>query len=204
MLYRFSIKANNGDLAIYKFQFDVSSSTQQATTSTYGLYVYDSTTFTTGLADQGFNNGLINYGNCVNGDNKITNTTQTPGVNNSPLQVMIYPDKGTTACAATTTYTIPSGATRWFQLKGTIAQVETGNTVTDQVSVRISGDAAFPTATHGVVDAMRQASIVETDGNNDFIWSPISTTTAVSRFDLDFTNGYGIFDDQDYEYFSSN
>ena len=33
---------------------------------------------------------------------------------------------------------------------------------------------------------------IENDGNNDFIWSPISVVTVVQRSDRDWTNGYGV------------
>ena len=33
---------------------------------------------------------------------------------------------------------------------------------------------------------------VDSDSNDDFIWSPVSTTTAPSILDFDFTNGYQV------------
>ena len=33
---------------------------------------------------------------------------------------------------------------------------------------------------------------VDNDAQNDFIWTPISTTTSVTIGDLDYTNGYGV------------
>ena len=85
-LYRFSVTANGGDTALYKLTFTVSSSSVTATTSTFGLYAYTDSGFST--VDSTFSSsGLINYGNCVSGRNDVTNTTKTPGSNNSPFTV---------------------------------------------------------------------------------------------------------------------
>lgn len=199
-LYRFSVTANGGDVALYKMSFVIGSSSVQATTSTYGLYAYTDSGFSS--IDSAFTaDGLVNYGNCVGGRSDVTYTGSTPGSNNSPLTIRVYPDKGTTACNATTTYTVPSGVTRYFDFKATISHVETGTGV-ETVSAEMEGDAAYPAVvTAGDVSSnmfnagFAAATVatkigVDTDTNNDFIWSPISTTTSVSVHDLDWTNGY--------------
>ncbi|MBI5045689.1 MAG: hypothetical protein HZC14_01630, partial [Candidatus Niyogibacteria bacterium] len=168
--------------------------------STYGLYAYTDSGFAS--IDSAFaSDGLVNYGTCINGVNNFTNTTRTPGANNSPLIVEIYPDKGTTACNATTTYTVPSGLTRYFDFRATVSNVETGTGV-ETISAQMEGDAAYaiPTGTNSgdttgnMFKAVAADGIavggVDVDTHNDFIWSPISTTTSVSRHDLDWTNGY--------------
>ncbi|MEK7164700.1 MAG: hypothetical protein AAB779_02010, partial [Patescibacteria group bacterium] len=189
-LYQFSVKANNGDVAIYKWSFTVSSSSVTATTSTYGLYVFTDSGFST--ADTTFtSDGLINYGNCVNGRNNVTNVTQVAGATSSPSpdkSIEVYPDKGTTACAATTTYIVPAGTTRYFKFRATVAQVESATGV-ETISVALDGDAAYSV---NASTLMETASGLDGAANNDFIWSPISTTSANIITDLDFTNGYSV------------
>ncbi len=199
-LYRFSITASNGDIAVYKWSFSVSSSSILGTTSTYGLYTYIDSADT---IDSTFtSDGLINYGNCVNGRNNVLATTAVPGgaagEADSPILIDIYPDKGTTACAATTTYIIPSGATRYFTFKASTIGIEAISGVQTSISVDLEGDAAYPVLLTGTYGPMGVASStagggigsIDTDTNNDFIWSPISTTTANSKDDVDWTNGY--------------
>ncbi len=199
-LYRFSVTANSGDVALYKMSFVVSSSSVQATTSTFGLYAYTDSGFSS--IDSAFaSDGLVNYGNCVGGRNAVTQTDRVSDGNDSPTLLEVYPDKGTTACNATTTYTVPSGVTRYFDLKATVSNVETGTGV-ETVSAQLEGDSAYPTtitagnAAGNMFNAgfgptnTATAIGVETDSNDDFIWSPISTTTSVSQSDLDWSNGY--------------
>ena len=67
-LYRFSVMASGGDLAIYKLSFSISSSSEVATTTSFGLYAYTDSGFS--LVDSAFtSDGLINYANCIGGNN---------------------------------------------------------------------------------------------------------------------------------------
>lgn len=175
-LYRFTVTANNGDVALYKFTFQFGSSTVSATTSLYSLYAFTDSGFSS--ADSTFStDGLINSGQCFNG-----NSSTAAG----QARVKIYPDA--TGCnTATTTYKIPSGQTRWFELRATVASVETGSS-TESLSVQLEGDAAFPTAQSTL---MLVASTAGADANGDLVWSPISTSTTANINNLDWTNGYG-------------
>jgi hypothetical protein len=195
-LYRFSVKANDRDVSIFRFSFLIGSSTISATTSTYGLYAYtDSfntldTTFTS--------DGLVNYGNCVNGNNGITLTTGAPGLKDSPTTVTVHPDKGTTACNATTTYIVPTGQTRYFDLTATVINGEARSSISETISATLLGDAAYPDIiTVGAASGNMFASLgVDSDtSDHDFIWSPNSTTTNDTTAELgnvDYTNGYGV------------
>ncbi|MBI5045733.1 MAG: peptidoglycan-binding protein, partial [Candidatus Niyogibacteria bacterium] len=70
-LYRFSVTANGGDVALYKMSFVIGSSSVQATTSTYGLYAYTDSGFSS--IDSAFtSDGLVNYGSCVGGRSDVT------------------------------------------------------------------------------------------------------------------------------------
>ncbi len=189
VMYKWSVKAVGGDVGLYKFNFLISSSTM-ATTSNWSVYIYTDSGFST--LDTNFNaTGILNYGPCW-----INNFQQT--------YVSVYPDKGASGtCAATTTYTVPAGVTRYFKL---VANVTTGvgsipAGTTDSFTVRMRGDSAYSyaagtIATDGSAGEMAPATLVDT-GNTTvvsgrFIWSPVSTSTSLLRTDDDWSNGYQI------------
>lgn len=179
VLYRFKVTAVNGDVALYKFTFDVGSSTVSATTSTFGLYSFTDPAYSN--ADTTFSStGILNGSNGFIGDDGTTGTI-------SGALVEVYMDK-TGPNSATTTYLIGSGQTRYLELRATVSSVETG-TGSETISVSLSGDAAFPT---NCANLMCSTTEVEGDTHDDFIWSPISTTTQNTIGDLDFTNGYQV------------
>jgi hypothetical protein len=176
-LYKFKVTAVDGDVAFYKFTFDIGSSTQSATSTDYGLYAYSDSGFS--LADTTFSSdGLLNYGPYFNGLHDASSASQRSVVE-------IYPDK---TGSATTTYVVPEGATRYFELKGTFSNVAGGST-SESVQISLLGDAAFPVNS---ADLMQKATGIDADTNSDLIWSPISTTTQNTVNDLDFTNGYQV------------
>lgn len=183
-LYRFSVYANNNDIALGKLTFTVSSSSVSATTSAYGLYAY---------TDSGFSNpdttfssdGLINANKYTNGLGVNADTSSDA---QRPNVLDIYPDKA----SATTTYKVPSGTTRYFALKATVGNLRT-TTGSESFTVQLDGDAAFPTnaATLMLIAGTSAGTAgVDNDTNDDLIWSPISTTSSESINDLDWTNGY--------------
>ncbi len=186
-IYKFKVTAAGGSqgdsVGLYKFSFEIGSSTLAATTSLFSLYAY---------TDSGFSNidttfsstGLVNAGQCFNG---LKSTAAGPA-NGSSYPIEIYPDK--TACnTATTTYKVPTGTTRYFQLRATVDGVESGTTNIDSFTVRLAGDTAFPVNANTLMEA---ASGVDGDTNDDFLWSPQSTSTSPTINDRDFTNGYQV------------
>lgn len=201
-LYRFSMTAQNGDVSLYKWTFEMGSSSVQATTSTYGLYVYTDSAFS--AVDSNFaTDGLINYGNCASGRNNVTSTSREPNADDSPVFVEIYADRGTVACNATTTYLLPSGATRYYSLTATVANVESATGV-ETISATLLGDAAYPidiTGDNATANMFKSGGNtatqtgVDSTSNDDFIWSPNSTTThgyTTTAGNFDFINGYGL------------
>ena len=76
---------------------------------------------------------------------------------------------------------VPAGTTYYFEVRGTVAGVQTGSSV----STTFLGNAAYPSL--AALTYMSNSTI--TGGN--FIWSPNATTTAVAA-DNDWTNGYGL------------
>ncbi|OGF62022.1 hypothetical protein A2926_01520 [Candidatus Giovannonibacteria bacterium RIFCSPLOWO2_01_FULL_44_40] len=186
-MYRFSVTANNGDIALYKFRFVIGSSTLLATTSLFSLYSYTDAGYSN--VDTTFSStGLLNGGQCFNG---IKNTGAGP-VASGMIGIHIFMDKGLTAggCnTATTTYIVSSGVTRYFELRATVANVSSLSTSKDSISAYVAGDSAFPVNSSNL---MQQASGVDGDTNDSFIWSPVSTTTNNVVTDLDYTNSYQI------------
>lgn len=219
-MYKFSVKAVGGDVALYKMTFQVSSSTQtgaSGTTSLFSLYAY--TDSAVSIADTTFSSdGLLNDGQSFCADAISTGQWTLTGVNSTnatglcgtaagaisgtafPLAIYMDKEAGATH-SATTTYIVPSGATRYFVLKATTGGVRSSGQ--ESLQVAMEGDAAFPTVgqvggTRGgtaVSEEVRyfnmfNATTTDRSDNDDFIWSPISTTSTSAIDDLDFTNGY--------------
>ena len=183
-LYKFSVSADsNSDLYIYKFSFSVSSSSLGATTSVYGLYTFTDSGFST-VDGQVNTDGLFNFSNAVNGSTSDITLAAQGAL--APTTVELIP---LNSSSATTTFKVPKGQTRWFLLDATLAQVETGSTNTDTITVQLLGDAAFPSP---IATLMVNVAGVHADGNNDFIWSPNSTSTSNTADDLDWTNGFQV------------
>ncbi len=219
-LYKFKVTANNGDVALYKLTFSVSSSTVKgggayATTTKYSLFVFTNDSFST--PDSQYNSatnpsGLVNSGNCFSGRGNSSLTESATGgahmlapagnLGSGSAAPEIYVDR--TGCnSATTTLVIASGQTRWFRLAASIGTLAAAGT-SESIQVQLEGDSAFPTRQQvglGYVGDMGRAGNgidgttdtgVDTDSHDDFIWSPISTTSSNSVYDLDYTNGYGV------------
>lgn len=185
-LYRFKVTAVDSDVAVFKLTFDVGSSTESATTSTYGLYAYTDSAFSS--ADTTFSNtGLLNASNFING---LGVNADASGDAQRPSIVEVYMDKA----SATTTYIVPKGGTRYFELQATVSSINgANNTAAESISISLLGDAAFPVNSSTLMSVAGGASpAVDGDTNDDFIWSPVSTTTQNTVNDLDFTNGYQV------------
>ena len=191
-LYKFKVTANAGDVYLFKFNFTIGSSTLQATTTNYGLYVFTDSGYSS--ADTTFSSdGLLNYNKWTNGLGANSLSGATGQIGNVDVYVI-------NTTPATTTYKVPSGTTRYFELRGNVSNVETGSG-TEYITIQLEGDAAFPTIigtpasnymnTAGGVLGFTDAGI-NSDADNDFIWSPSSTSTTMSIINLDFTNGYGV------------
>ena len=212
VLYRFKVTAVGGVVDLYKFSFSISSSTAPAaqagaTTSLLSLYAFTDSSYS--QADTTFSSdGLLNASQCyrsgfANNPDTALIGSAAGGVNGSAPSAEIFMDKDATSCntgTATTTYSVPKDATRYFELRATVATVESA-TGQETFQVGLLGDAAFPTqhqagqsitGNMGRVGESFENSItgVDDDTNDDFIWSPRSTTTASSRTSLDYSNGY--------------
>jgi hypothetical protein len=187
---------------MYKWTFSVSSSTGNgATTTNYKLYAYTDSSYNN--LDTSFTtDGLINYGGCVNQWGAGTSTTaysvagaqvQTAAISDAGGTgiVQIFPDKGTTCQTATTTYKVPSGETRYFKLVADASRVVTISNTNEYINVNLQGDGTYTNQPYTMLQAGATAG-VDFDTNDDFIWSPNSTSTTNAIADLDWANGYGI------------
>ena len=90
-----------------------------------------------------------------------------------------------TSAAANTTIQVPNGATRYFELRGTVSGAASGASVSSQ----IQGDAAYPQLAAFL--AVATSGGIDGGTDNDFIWSPNATTTSLVSHE-DWTNGYGV------------
>ncbi len=201
-LYKFSVQAVGGDVAIYKFTFTVGSSTRTATGTNYNLRSYTDAAFSN--ADTSFNSanpGRLNNLFCANGGSTAASNLDglhIAGAAGRRLLLETYMQRDAAACGtATTTYTIANGTTRYLLLTADITSIEEVSGVQENVTVALEGDAAYMaisasgvTVGGGRNSLMHASDIVDTDTNNDFIWSPISTTSAVTINDLDYSNAY--------------
>lgn len=164
-LDKFTITANSaGGISLYKVTTNVATSavsTASGTTSVTNLKVYAYT-------NSSYSNPVSGY---TNGQVVATASTVNSGDNESVLSSVLN---------------IPAGTTYYFAVKGDVAQVAGTTNNSGYVTTKIGGDIAFPVVTASL---MGTGSVVDGDTNNNFVWSPNSTTTSLSTH-VDWTNGY--------------
>lgn len=167
-ILRFKVTANGSeDVALYKFT--VRLATTSAVAADLNAYAY---------ADSGFSNaasGVNDGGKLMNSDLDLT--TLWAG---SATDLNVVADSAGTA----TVFQIPAGSTRYFEVRANMTGVDASG---DSISTQLQGDAAYPSLATWMTDA----TTADDDDNDDFIWSPNSTTTAAPA-NLDFTNGYNV------------
>lgn len=154
-LMRFKVTANSaGNLGIAEFTFSIATTTLSV--SNVQLFAFEDASYSTAISGQE-TSGQIGA--------TITTPTGVAGGNvinpmNNPVQV-------------------PAGATRYFELRGSIA----GNTSGASVVTTLLGDSSAP----GTVPSQFASNL----GN--FIWSSNATTTAATSTGQNaWTNGYGV------------
>ena len=197
-LYRFKVTAPaDGAVGLYKFAFRISSTTV-ATTSSFRLYAYTDS----GFSSQAYSINPINSNavDCVEmsslslGDLSSSCLSTTPNKYASSSQINIYfdPLTNTPSTPNAEAIQVPAGQSRYFKLVGNVAKSTTG----DSFSVALVGDASFfPTLTtfsgggssviHG--DTLAIANLVAS--SSFFVWSPNTTTTSATTTN-DWLNGY--------------
>ncbi len=166
-LLRFKVTASSaGDVGIYKYTLRVATTT--ATVTGVNIRAYTDSSFSTPVS------GLSSDGSMLS-----SNLAGTAWASSSTdLEVFAQ-----TSAGATTTVQVPAGATRYFDVVGTVSGAATGASVQTQVQ----GDGSYPS----LPGFMGNGLSINNDSNNDFIWSPNATTTSVYA-NNDWTNGYGL------------
>ncbi len=155
-LMRFKVTANAaGNIGFNQFKFTIASSTITGVTAV-NLFGYVDSGYSTGIS--GFTSGQIS----------TSNVAPTSG--------------GAVTITPATVVNVPAGSTYYFELRGTVAGVQTGSSV----STTLLGDSSYPSlaALMGT-----SAQVVSASGN--LVWSPNATTTSVAASN-DWTNGYGV------------
>jgi hypothetical protein len=169
-LLRFSVAANSaGDVGLYKFTFTFATTTARVTA--FNVYGYTDSSFSTAVA------GVNASGKLMNTDFDFTAANASYLSGNATVNAVI--DNAGTA----TVLAVPAGSTRYFEVIGTIANSAAGASVQTQ----LEGDSAFPSLS----TLVSSSTAIDTDGNDDFIWTP-NATTSVGTTANDFTNGYGV------------
>lgn len=165
VLSKFSVKADpKGDIDLYKFTFTIA-------TTTAGLAISNLT-----LVDTTDSSEVIVYASTTN----FYKAAQgTEGI----AEFVLLASPGTPG-GTITPRTIAAGATRTFELRGTVA----GSTTSSQISTVIMGDTARDLASGTYMDV---AATVNGWTNNDFIWSDwsVASHSTGAAAAADWTNG---------------
>jgi hypothetical protein len=159
-LFRLSVTANSGDVSVYKFSFDITTTTA----SVSALQFVD-----------------------VTDSPEVQLYSSSTAVQNIPVIASIFLDPnsqcGTSQCLqGGSERVIAAGTTRTYVLRGTVSGVATGATV----STRLIGDSA---AQSNVATLMSSANTVESRRPSNFIWSDRSAGAHATTTN-DWTNGY--------------
>ncbi len=171
-LLRFMVTANaNGDLGIARFALTIATTTVNVTG--IDIFAYTDSSYSTPVT------GLSSDGGMEATDLALTTSGEWTS-SASELEI-----DATTSGGASTTVQVPAGSTRYFEVRGTVSNASSG----DSIQTTLLGDAAFPVLAASTF--MGNFTTLNADSNDDFIWSPNSTSTAVVA-DLDWTNGFGV------------
>lgn len=155
-LMRFKVTANAaGNIGLNQFKFTIASSTITGVTAV-NLYGYTDSGYSTGIS--GFTSGQISSSNVSPASGGAVTITPASVVN------------------------IPAGTTYYFELRGTVAGVQTGSSV----STTLLGDSSYASLASFMGTS---AAVVSASGN--LVWSPNATTTSLATH-VDWTNGYGV------------
>lgn len=130
--------------------------------SNVNIYGYEDSSFSTPIS-----------GVTSSGALRATDACPTGCTSNTPANIGITTSAGTPIAIQ-----IPAGASRYFEVRGTVTGIQSGASVT----TKLVGDGAYTVPVSAV-------SLVGKDAY--FVWSPNTTTTAV-RSNQDWFTGYGI------------
>lgn len=171
VLYKFTVGADShGDIGFYEATFGVT--TNSATVTNFKLYEDPS-----GVRQDLTSRGALGVSETI--------TTGT-GSGTHNVEINFYTDTSDTV-AGTEYRQIAAGASKTYQLEGTVSSAVAGSSV----SVKLLSDNAFPTTYPDSGSAIDSVA----NGQDNFIWSDLymgnNSTTATGA--NEWTNGYRIF-----------
>jgi hypothetical protein len=168
ILMRFKVTADGkGDVGLSKFSLTLATTT--ATVTGTNIYAFTDAAYSTPVSG-------------LRSDGAMLATDQAGTAWVSSATVLEY--YAQTAAAASTTIQVPAGQTRYFEVRGSVSGATSGASIITS----IQGDAAYPSL---ATTWMTTAALVDADTNDDFIWSP-NTTSQSAVTDSDWTNGFGV------------
>jgi hypothetical protein len=212
-LYRFKVTADPaGPIALYKLTFTVSSSSVAATTSNFNIYGYTDSGFSqNAYAINPLHNANVDcIGQSVLDTDTNCKTDTTGSGTASSTEVVFFFDPVANTASSTEAIIISAGSTVYFELRGDFSNpgATTGNSVTVQLegdaarSVREAGSTTMGAGGLGLIgfhDSGRgllgtAAAIASQSANNDFVWSPMSTSTSLTgaTSTTDWANGFKV------------
>lgn len=203
-LYRFSITASPGGNGIGIHRFTFRFSTSSATVISGMLNNINVRAY----SDSGFSS-IVTSGIQTDGTFQATDRSLAVGWASASTDISIHAE---TAANASTTFQIPAGGTRYFEVIGDISLSGAGTTYA--VTTQLQGDPRFAaqigayrgaTSTTGAVGdtvsllgsfLASTTSLYFSNGQtgdiDNFLWTPNSTTTITANAANDFLNGYGV------------
>ena len=187
VLYRFKVTADAADdLGIAKMTFRVSSTTV-ATTTIFKLFAFSDSGFSTNKYAQ---NPVHSRNVDEVSEDVWGNLSGSGAMGTDEIVFYFNPISNTTPTVSSASTTvealnIPAGASVYFELKGSLASV----TIGDSIAVALLGDSTFANNTNLV--NREQADVVGYSAQNDFVWSPNTTTTSATTTN-DWLNGYQV------------
>ncbi len=176
-LTRFSVTASNNGLGIGLSEITLSVATSSGsnvsgstTVENFDIYAYTDSSFSSPVS--GFTDGLVYDG--------------TDGIGVSGTS-----GEGSIETELTSVLQIAAGQTVYFKVVADITFTNGTGAFVGNVTTKLLGDAAFPADEATLMTTETDADADAT--NDDFIWSPNSTTTSANAgANADWTNGYGV------------
>ena len=168
-LYKFSITSSAGGngIGLHQLTVNLATSTASAVSGTTTVTLLDVYAYTDSAYSQpvpGFTSGKV-----------IT-------------QLASLASSGDNDAQLTSILQIPTGATYYFRVTGTVTLTAGTGTFSGSVTTRLGGDATYPT----LATLMGARASVDGNANGDnIVWSPNATTTS-SATHVDWTNGFNI------------
>ncbi|MEY4747246.1 MAG: hypothetical protein RLZZ416_295, partial [Candidatus Parcubacteria bacterium] len=171
-LYRFSVTANAAnDVSLYQVVADFatsSASTANGTTTITNFKVF-------AYQDAGFSSPVAGFT-----DGQVVATISSGYLGSGNLELQL-----------SSILTIPAGSTYYFKVTGDVTGTAGSTNWSGSVTTYMAGDSAEQ-SNLPATRQMNTAANADSSTDDDFIWSPNSTSTTPSFNNVDWTNGYGV------------